>query len=44
MHNTRLGDQALKTLKKLNDASAKNIDVYIKTAQSIPDHDYKILL
>lgn len=44
MSETRLGDHALKTLQKLNDASAKDINTYIKTAQSIPDSDYKILI
>lgn len=44
MKDTRLGDHALKTLQKLNDAAAKDINTYIKTAQSIPDNDYKILI
>lgn len=44
MKDTRLGDHALKTLQKLNDAAAKDINMYIKTAQSITDNDYKILI
>ncbi|UED73244.1 hypothetical protein [Brevibacillus sp. DP1.3A] len=44
MQGIRLGDHALETLQKLNDASAKNIETYIRTAQAIPDNDYKILI